>query len=318
MGNKISVLICAYNYGRYLPQCLTSVMRQTRPPEEVIVVDDGSTDDTPDVARRFPSVRYKRLDHQGKAAAFNWAFKASTGDIVCHLDADDYWSENKLERLVDVLPKKPAGGLTHDAFYVDSAGQFLYGSQFPTDGTRKRCCLSLTEALFSCFLYRPRRVGSKTLGVANTVCVWREAVTDLFPLPLELELAVDGALILGAARRGLIHVPEKLSTYRHHGSNFFVSDPRTREYQCRLYSWALQMPGINSRRDKDLLRTLLFEAEAHFAMRRSVQSISSAYKAVQVNWKLLRLGLVPHWKHLGLPVACLLRWGQIRERLRDT
>ena len=90
MSIKTSVIICAYNYDRFLPRCLESVISQSRPADEIILVDDGSTDQTLNVVSRFPSVRYMRQEHAGKAAAFSRGFDASKGDLVFHLDADDY------------------------------------------------------------------------------------------------------------------------------------------------------------------------------------------------------------------------------------
>jgi glycosyltransferase involved in cell wall biosynthesis len=63
----ISVLICTYNYARFLPEFWSSALRKTRPPDEIIVTDDGSTDETLEVMKRFPQVRYIRQKNQGKA-----------------------------------------------------------------------------------------------------------------------------------------------------------------------------------------------------------------------------------------------------------
>src|SRR5947207_12798773 len=97
MNARTSVIICAYNYARFLPRCLESVLSQSQSADEIIVVDDGSTDQTQDVVTGFRSVRYVRQKNAGKAAAFNRGFQAATGTILCHLDADDFWLPNKLE-----------------------------------------------------------------------------------------------------------------------------------------------------------------------------------------------------------------------------
>ena len=66
MQPRVSVIICTYNYGHFIRQCLESVARQTRPVDEVIVVDDGSADNTPEVVREFSGVRYLRQENAGK------------------------------------------------------------------------------------------------------------------------------------------------------------------------------------------------------------------------------------------------------------
>src|SRR5215470_3958756 len=115
MGETVSVLTATYNCARFLPQCLESIYAQTRQPDEVIVVDDGSKDNTGEVMRRFSDVRYIRAEHGGKAAAFNRAVSEATGDILCHLDADDYWMPEKLKRVCGELADNPKlAGVIHE------------------------------------------------------------------------------------------------------------------------------------------------------------------------------------------------------------
>jgi len=86
-----AVVVICHNYGRFLAECLESVLEQTSRPTEIIVIDDSSTDETPEIARRFAShkVRYVRVDcrnvHQARRAGVN----ATTAEVVCFLDADD-------------------------------------------------------------------------------------------------------------------------------------------------------------------------------------------------------------------------------------
>src|SRR5262249_6260521 len=133
-SEKVSVIICTYNYARFLRQCLETVSGQTRPADEIIVVDDGSQDETPEVVSAFRNVLYLRQENAGKAAAFNRGFVAATGDIICHLDADDYWVPDKLRSVLDTFSHTSAGVVTHDAFYVDGRGSLLYGSKAETEG----------------------------------------------------------------------------------------------------------------------------------------------------------------------------------------
>src|SRR5215472_14342653 len=192
MPAKVSVIICTYNYGRFLRQCLETVLGQTRPANEVIVVDDGSEDETPEVVSAFRSVCYLRQENAGKAAAFNRGFEAATGDIICHLDADDYWLPDKLERVTEVLSRGQTGGLIHEALYIDGKGNYLYGSGLEVRSSLVLRRFSLRDVLVMCFMYRPGNTIAGSLGVANTICVRKEAVADIFPLPVEIGLAVDG------------------------------------------------------------------------------------------------------------------------------
>jgi len=312
MNAKTSVIICAYNYARFLPRCLESVLSQSRSADEIIVVDDGSTDQTQDVVTGFGSVRYVRQKNAGKAAAFNRGFQTATGTILCHLDADDFWLPEKLECVTDILTTTTVGGITHDALYVDAAGNRLYQTKAEASSLETPFHLSFREVLCSCFLYPPGNLVRSPLGVANTICVWREAVADLFPLPEDLGLAVDGALIFAAARHGLICLPEDLSAYCHHDANYYVKDLRARKFQSRLYRWLSQAVDSLQPRDKGLLQALVLETEAHSSMEIGNRPVAAAGQAIELLWKLVQLGILPHWKHWGLPLACLLRWGQLR------
>jgi glycosyltransferase involved in cell wall biosynthesis len=316
--NTISVVITAYNYARFLPRCLESVLGQSHPANEIIVVDDGSTDQTPEVVAAFPAVHYIRQNNAGKAAAFNRGFDAAKGDLICHLDSDDYWLPEKLKRVTEVLSRCEVGGLTHDSFIVDQDNNYLYGSDLASVRNPETRSLSFWDVLVMGFIYRPGNTIPGSLGVANTICVWKEAVADIFPLPAELGLGVDGALLLGAARRGLVYLPEKLSIYRHHGNNFFVGNAGSYESQRQLFKWVPGIPGATSREVKSLAHALLCETEVQSALRGNKEPLRTACKAAMLNVKLFRLGLVPHWKHLATPIGCLLRWQRIRKVLLHT
>ena len=104
----VSVVIPAYNCERYLGRAIRSVLAQTYPRIECIVVDDGSTDGTAEVIDRFGSaVRAIRQENGGAAAARNAGIRTATGRYIAFLDADDYWLRNKLELQIHILEKNP-------------------------------------------------------------------------------------------------------------------------------------------------------------------------------------------------------------------
>jgi len=109
---SVSVVIPAYNSGHLVGEAIESAIRQSAPPAEVIVVDDGSTDDTP---RRLESyadrVRYVRQSNQGVAAARNRGVAEARGDFVAFLDADDVWHPRKVELQVAALAGNSDVGL---------------------------------------------------------------------------------------------------------------------------------------------------------------------------------------------------------------
>jgi glycosyltransferase involved in cell wall biosynthesis len=98
-GRCVSVLMPAFNAERYLPEAIESVLAQTQAPFELIVLDDGSSDDTAEAARAFgDSVRYEHQENEGIGSARNRCVELARGDYVAFLDADDRWEPHKLER----------------------------------------------------------------------------------------------------------------------------------------------------------------------------------------------------------------------------
>ena len=101
----VSILIPAYNAERWIGQTIESALNQTWPRKEIIVVDDGSRDETVTVARRYssPQLRVVRQPNQGASAARNKAFSLCQGEFIQWLDADDLLSRDKIERQMAIL-----------------------------------------------------------------------------------------------------------------------------------------------------------------------------------------------------------------------
>jgi GT2 family glycosyltransferase len=97
---RVSVVVCSYNGGRTLEQCLRSLLALDYPDYEVIVVDDGSTDDTPRVLARFPGVQVVRQNNQGLSAARNVGLRMAGGQIIAYTDSDCYADPHWLSHLV--------------------------------------------------------------------------------------------------------------------------------------------------------------------------------------------------------------------------
>ena len=115
----VSVVIATYNMGRYLPRAVQSVLTQSYPNIEVLIVDDGSTDDTPAIVRQWDAdtrVRVTRQANAGQARARNQGVAASRGRFVAFLDADDEWLPNKLERQMPLFAARPGLGVVYSDF----------------------------------------------------------------------------------------------------------------------------------------------------------------------------------------------------------
>jgi len=117
----VSVIIPVYNGARYLRAALESVFAQTYRGFEVIVVDDGSVDESGVIAQSFSQVRYMHQTNQGVAAARNHALDAARGEFFAFLDQDDLWTPDKLKLQVGYLLNHPGIGytLTQQKFFLD-------------------------------------------------------------------------------------------------------------------------------------------------------------------------------------------------------
>ncbi len=108
----VSIVIATYNLGRYLPETLDSALAQTHPLTEIIVIDDGSTDDTGAAIHPYLSrIRFRRIEHAGLAAARNTGLRMATGEYIALLDADDLWLPEKLAVQLDVARRHPQSGM---------------------------------------------------------------------------------------------------------------------------------------------------------------------------------------------------------------
>jgi len=104
----VSVVIPTYNRADLLPQTLASIVEQSVPPAEIIVVDDGSTDGTEALARRFrPPIRYTRIENSGVCRARNVGASLATAPWIAYCDSDDLWHPDKLESQVRLLRAVP-------------------------------------------------------------------------------------------------------------------------------------------------------------------------------------------------------------------
>jgi glycosyltransferase involved in cell wall biosynthesis len=110
----VSVLVANYNYGRFLGQALESVLNQTYQKFEIVVCDDGSTDESRDIltvyAQKYGRLKVLLQDNQGQSEAILAAFHASCGEIICFLDSDDTFLPTKLVELVEAFVHAPEAG----------------------------------------------------------------------------------------------------------------------------------------------------------------------------------------------------------------
>ena len=129
---KVSVVITCYNYGMYLPKAVQSVLDQSFKDYEIIVIDDGSTDDTPLVMEQYrpcEKIRSIRQENQGQPKAKNRGIAESRGEFIAFLDADDIWLPEKLELQLKLFKNPDVGVGYTRRYWIDPNGKIIKGNE---------------------------------------------------------------------------------------------------------------------------------------------------------------------------------------------
>lgn len=198
----VSVVIPCYNHARFLPAAIDSALRQTRPADEVIVIDDGSTDDTPGAAARFGNrIVYVRQDNAGLAAARNTGIRRARGELIALLDSDDLWLPAFVESMTALAVSRPEAALYYSAWsLVDADGRDLASWGAPRPAPSAEVYQTLLRADFL---------------VPSAVVMRRSAVLDVGLFDDSLRAQEDWDLWLRLSRRWPVAAtPATLVRYR--------------------------------------------------------------------------------------------------------
>ena len=209
------MIIPAHDHASYLPDAIDSALGQTLRPLEVIVIDDGSTDATPEVLAAYGSrVRAFRQPNRGVAAARNAGLAVARGDSVAFLDADDEWKPRKLERQIARLARDPALGLVHCAAErFDASGTIEPGRLTGMEGWVRREILRLDREVIA--------------APGSSLLVPRRIALDLGGFDERLPPSEDWDFCCRvAAQHPIGYVPEVLVRYRQHGRGIHLNIPR--------------------------------------------------------------------------------------------
>ena len=208
-----SVIVANYNYARFLGAMIVSVQRQTYSSFELIVCDDGSTDNSVAVLNEWqanePRLQVITQPNGGMASAWNRCFAASRGEIVCVLDADDEMHPQRLQQIVEAFEGAPDAGLcTHLVTPIDSHG---------TTGGR-----NLPRRLDSGWVGEDllTRGGRGAMPPASGLSLRRRTAERVFPCPIQMRRGADGYIANAAALISpVVAIRRPLARYRLHGSN---------------------------------------------------------------------------------------------------
>ncbi|MBY5766558.1 glycosyltransferase [Rhizobium leguminosarum] len=232
----ISVLINNYNYGRFVARAIDSALSQQASNVEIIVVDDGSSDESRSVLEVYDN-RVKLLfqENQGQAAAMNAAVKSSSGDILCFLDADDWWAPGKL-------------AATAAAFHSNPRASLVYHRLQPTqtDGSpafkpipRTLCSGNLSPLL-------ARSAGWWPFPMTSAIAVRRSAWDAAGDIPEQFRMSADAWLtgihpFLGS----VVALSDPLGFYRIHNNNWYRPVDDAAMLRRRMAHWQATVEATN-------------------------------------------------------------------------
>lgn len=200
----VSIIIPCYKQANYLPAAIESVVNQTYRNFEIIVVDDGSPDDTASVVEKFPAVKYLRQDNRGSASARNTGWKACTGVYVVFLDADDLLSPDALAVGVRSLDEHQSAAIAFGRCRYLFADTEL-GHVQPPQPTKD----FYTEMLKGCLIWHPAAMMCRS-KVFESGIAFDESI----------RIGSDYDFYLKIARQFEMHCHNHvISDYMQHGSN---------------------------------------------------------------------------------------------------
>lgn len=211
----VTAVVNNYNYGRYLHNAIGSVLRQTYPRIELIVVDDGSTDHSREVIASYgDKVKPVLTENGGQGHAVNMAAMAATGDYVAFLDADDFWLPAKIEKMVALAKTRPdAGMLYHRYLNTNIYGDPIADPEPPV-------------------LLPPRfrrgymnSGGSYWHSVMSTLMLKRELLLQIVPIPTYANREGADSVLehCGILLSRIAAHPDALAYRRLHGANLYAT-----------------------------------------------------------------------------------------------
>jgi glycosyltransferase involved in cell wall biosynthesis len=216
----VSILVNNYNYGRFLGEAIESALNQSYPCIEVLVVDDGSTDDSRDIINTFAN-RIVPIFKQngGQASAFNAGFANSHGEIVCFLDSDDIFAPSKVAHVVQIITAHPEIGWCWD---IERKFDDVTGAHIPNKPATHRGRWDARHLMVSGV---PPGVPTACSGMSFS----RKTLGQILPMPENFRITGDAYVKLAALAlsEGWLEQTE-LTFQRIHRNNLYTQQPSKR------------------------------------------------------------------------------------------
>jgi glycosyltransferase involved in cell wall biosynthesis len=298
----VTILINNYNYGRFLARAIDGALAQSYPNLQIIVVDDGSVDNSREVIHSYG----KRITpifqaNGGQASALNAGFLQSKGDWILLLDSDDLFVPSKVQTLMSYATAFPLAGLiAHNLNYCDEQGNATVFPGFEAPEVR----------LVDDRAKARRGKFSGCLPPTSALALQRDAASKIFPVPPDFTIAADNFIQTAAlALTPVLIIPECLAIQRIHPKNSYTRRTKTEEFslaesvvRARLaYRIKERFPFL----DKIAWKT--YGAIAYRLMSSRSKNAKEVRKAVRLKYGLLDRSLSSCYYVGGGFVAALVR-----------
>ena len=322
-----SIIITSYNYENFLPRAIDSALRQTYPVKEIIVVDDGSTDNSRNIINRYEDQIISVFqENKGRSFATNTGFFMSRGEIIFFLDADDFFFPHKVETMVNyflqVMPQTPDALIFHrlEMRPDDGSSPSLYRPRNlrTLDGKKKTGLFEKLSDPESAYRYIQKWgflpfFNCSTSGLSLT----RSLADKIFPLPIERIPSQDAPLVYASLVLGTVYgTSQVLASYIIHGKNICLNAGRLSEEDIRNQTYEKFLNDILQHLNKGRIASFYESrrAQAYYRHTGSTQELLKlAYKvpARCLCWETLWFSLQTHW-------YCLKSTLGIRKTHRET
>jgi len=268
----VSVVVPSYNHARFVEAALRSILRQSLPPAELLVIDDGSSDESPRLIARvladcpFPCDLVVR-DNRGLCATLNEGLERTRGDYFAYLGSDDLWLPDFLKARIDLLDARPAAVLAYGhAYFIDEQNRIIDSTAdwaSYADGNARDMLLQTTAPMSPTVLYRRSPLAQEG---------WNED-SKLEDYDLYLRLSTAGEFAFD---------PRMLSAWRRHDVNVSWDQTLMLEEQLRAQREAALRFGFTDHEIEELQRTTRFNRAADFLR---VGQKAQALSLLRHNWR---------------------------------
>ena len=277
VGTRVSAIITTYNSEAYIADAIKSVLNQSRLVDEIVVVDDGSTDNTRRVVVEFEDqgIKFIQQQNRGAGAARNKGIRETSGELIAFLDADDIWLENKTQLQVNYLLEHPNVAL------VSGFARWwnVIKNTVRITGRMPKNMKTLRREILV----------HNVLGNPSMVIVRRSAVAEVGLFDEQIRWGQDWELWQRVVERfDAAVIPQPLTVYRWHRDNL----SHVRSWERLLSYWKVSSNAIRKSKPARRRPFLMARSWSYFTYRRAMHAIEFTFPRWQRIWYALAALLV--------------------------